>query len=211
MIGYRNLHDTEALKKPRDAFQSFDRFNLKRVTPQQGRSGPKRLARCYPDGRNSIPSTCIALNRHEHPADLYRTYPLLLSPASNSATCNTCALISWWITRTSEAPFTDASLVVFLRLQLTPADLRTPAEVHLYIYFLQPRFVSTSANDIQRSTLLRRQQPDVASASSLFMTLVWSNLPSHLLRLLMCNTHTNSESTHRPTRVQLCNHVTDQQ
>ena len=108
------------------------------------------------------PSTCIALNRHEHPADLYRTYPLLLSPASNSATCNNSASTSWWITRTSEAPFTDASLVVFLRLQLTPADPRTPADVHLFTMFLQPRFVSTSANDIQRSTLLRRQQPDVA-------------------------------------------------
>ena len=163
MIGYRNLHDTKALKNTRSAIQSIKRFTA-RGSPRN-RAAPARYSG-YQDGTTTyvsrIPSTCIALNGHEHPADLYRSYPLLLSPASNSATCNTCALISWWITRNSEAPFTDASLVVFLRLQLTQADLRTPAEVHLYIYFLQPRFVSTSANDIQRSTLLRRQQPDVA-------------------------------------------------
>ena len=181
MIGYRNLHDTEALKKPRDAFQSFDRFNLKRVSAQQGRTGPKRLARCYPDGRNSIPSTCIALNRHEHPADHYRTYPLLLSPASNSATCNTCALISWWLTRTSEAPFTDASLVVFLRLQLTQLTQGLP-----------PTYTSSPCSCNHSSYQLMRPASSVAlcygvnnqmlqSASSLFTTLVWSNLPSHLL------------------------------
>ena len=210
MIGYRNLHDTEALKKPRDAFQSFDRFNLKRVSAQQGRTGPKRLARCYPDGRNSIPSTCIALNRHEHPADLYRSYPLLLSPASNSATCNNWPLISWWITRTSEAPFTDASLVVFLRLQLTQADPRTPAEVHLFTTFLQPQFVSTMRPASSVALCYGVNNQMLQSASSLFMTLVWSNL-HHTGCPLMCYTHTNSESTHRPTRVQLCNHVTDQQ
>ena len=135
----------------------------KRVIDNNGRTGPEQPTRCNQTSGSRNPNLpAYPLSDTDRPAALYRKNPLLLSPASNSATCNNWPLISWWITRNSEAPFTDASLVVFLRLQLTQADLRTPAEVHLYIYFLQPRFVSTSANDIQRSTLLRRQQPDVA-------------------------------------------------